>query len=61
MRNVTFDAKVKERIDDLENEKLFKKSSSPWASLIPLVPKAGKDHTQVANYRRIHESIAGNA
>ena len=53
--------KVKERIDNLEHRGIIRKSSSPWASPILVVAKGENDFRLVADYRRINESIMGNA
>ena len=49
--------KVKERLDDLEQRGVIRKSSSPWASPILVVDKGDNDFRLVADYRRINESI----
>ena len=53
--------KVKERLDNLEHRGIIRKSSSPWASPILVVAKGDNDFRLVADYRRINESIMGNA
>ena len=53
--------KVKERLDNLEHRGIIRKSSSPWASPILVVAKGENDFRLVADYRRINESIMGNA
>ena len=53
--------KVKERIDNLEQRKIIRKSSFPWSSPILVVAKVDNDFRLVADYRRINESIIGNA
>lgn len=51
----------KKRLDDLEQRGVIRKSSSPWASPILVVDKGDNDFRLVADYRRINESILGNA
>ena len=53
--------KVKKRLDDLQQRGVIRKSSSPWAWPILVVDKGDNDLRLVADYRRINESILGNA
>ena len=63
MQTITSNArrKGKKRLDDLEQLGINRESSSPWASPILVVDKGDNDFRLVADYRRINESILGNA
>ena len=45
----------------MEYRGIIRNSSSPWASSILVVAKGDNDFRLVADYRRINESIMGNA
>ena len=59
--NSNYRKKVKNRLYDLEQRGIIRKSSSPWASPILVVDKGDNDFILVVDYRRMNKSVLGNA